>query len=178
MFSFMQASPFESDAALGSRRAIIRRNPDNAQEIEMVEAAWGLPPLEREGKPFKFIRSEGKTFPLMRCLVPASEFHVRNGERRFRVSLDDGNFFYLAGTWRPAEADWPLSYAVITIEANLDVMVYQERQGAVLLRRQNNAWLDLTVPEHELLQPLPARSFRVEEIAPRQVVDRQIALDL
>jgi putative SOS response-associated peptidase YedK len=48
----------------------------------------------------------------------------------------------------------------------------------VLLRRQNKAWLDLTVPEHELLQPLPPRSFRVEEIAPRQVVDRQIALDL
>ncbi|WP_422051120.1 SOS response-associated peptidase family protein [Sphingomonas leidyi] len=178
MFFPMQASPFASDAALGSRRPIIRRNPDNAQEIEMVDAAWGLAPIERGEKPFKFIRSEGRSFPLMRCLVPASEFHVRNDGRRFRVTLDDGNFFYLAGVWRPAEADWPLSYAVVTIEANTDVMVYQERQGAVLLRRQNMAWLDSLVPEHELLQPLPPRSFRVEEIAPRVPIREQLTLAL
>ncbi|MBV5325892.1 MAG: hypothetical protein J0626_11875, partial [Rhodospirillaceae bacterium] len=33
--------PFDSNAPLGERRAIIRRNPDDAQEIEMIEAAWG-----------------------------------------------------------------------------------------------------------------------------------------
>lgn len=172
----MQASPFESDAALGSRRAVIRRNPDDMQEIEMIEAAWGLEPFERGGKPFKFIRCEGKTFPTMRCLVPASEFHIRNADRRFRATLDDGNFFYLAGVWRPVEGDWPLSYAVITIEANPDIFLYQERQGAVLLRRQNMAWLDLTQSEADLLQPLPPRSFRVEEIAPRQPKMQQTEL--
>lgn len=139
----------------------------------MVEAAWGLEPFERGGKPFKFIRSEGKTFPVMRCLVPASEFHVRNADRRFCVTLDDANFFYLAGIWRPTEGDWPLSYAVITIEANADVFLYQERQGAVLLRRQNMAWLDLAQSEAELLQPLPARSFAIEEIAARPALPQQ-----
>jgi len=39
----------------------------------------------------------------------------------------------------------------------------------VLLRRQNMAWLDLTVPQEELLKALPARSYRIEEIAPRVV---------
>jgi hypothetical protein len=37
-------TPFDSDAPLGSRRAIIRRNPDNVQEVEMVEATWGSNP--------------------------------------------------------------------------------------------------------------------------------------
>ncbi|HEX8300093.1 SOS response-associated peptidase family protein [Sphingomonas sp.] len=134
----------------------------------MVEAGWGLQPWEAPGsKPFKFIRSEGKTFPTHRCLIPASEFHIRNGDRRFRVTLEDGNFFYLAGVWRPASPDWPLSFAVVTISANPDVFFYQERQGSVLLRRQNMDWLDLKVAETELLRPLPARSFRVDEIAPR-----------
>jgi putative SOS response-associated peptidase YedK len=172
----MKASPFESEAPLGSRRAIIRRNPENAQEIEMVEAAWGLPPWDGRGKPFKFIRSEERRFEAMRCLIPASEFHIKNGDRRFRVTLEDGNFFYLAGVWRPAEMDLPLSYAVVTIEANPDVFFYQERQGAVLLRRQNMAWLDLTVPPDELLRALPARSFTVEEIAPRAPELRQAEL--
>ncbi|MDK2768094.1 MAG: SOS response-associated peptidase family protein [Sphingomonas sp.] len=173
----MKASPFESEAALGTRRPIIRRNPDNAQEVEMVEAGWGLQPWDGQGtKPFKFIRSEGKTFPTHRCLIPASEFQVKNGDRRFRVTLEDGNWFYLAGVWRPANPDWPMSFAVVTIEANPDVFFYQERQGAVLLRRQNMAWLDLSVPQEELLQPLPPRSFTVTEIAPRAPELRQAEL--
>ena len=169
----MKTSPFESEAPLGSRRPIIRRNPANVQEVEMVEAGWGLQPSEGPGKPFKFIRSEGKTFPTHRCLVPASEFQIKNGDRRFRVSLEDGNFFYLAGVWRPANPDWPLSFALVTIEASPDVFFYQERQGAVLLRRQNMAWLDLTIPQEELLQALPARSFAIQEIAPREPQMRQ-----
>jgi len=172
----MKTSPFESEAPLGSRRPIIRRNPGNVQEVEMVEAGWGLQPFDAPGTPFKFIRSEGKTFPTHRCLVPASEFQIKNGDRRFRVSLEDGNFFYLAGVWRPANPDWPLSFAVVTIEANPDVFFYQERQGAVLLRRLNMAWLDLTVPQEELLQALPARSFKIEEIAPREPQMKQTEL--
>ena len=82
----------------------------------------------------------------------------------------------MAGVWRPAEADRTLSFAVVTIKANPDVFFYQERQGAVLLRRQNMAWLDLTVRQDELLRALPARSFAVEEIAPRAPELRQAEL--
>ncbi|MDB5576644.1 MAG: hypothetical protein JWR80_1820 [Bradyrhizobium sp.] len=173
----MKASPFESEAALGSPRPIIRRNPDNAQEVEMIGAGWGLQPWDGQGTaPFKFMRSEGKTFPTHRCLVPASEFQIKNGDRRFRVTLEDGNFFYLAGVWRPASRDWPLSFAVVTIEANPDVFFYQERQGAVLLRRQNMDWLDAKVSDAELLRALPPRSFLIDEIAPREAQPRQTEL--
>ncbi|CAN5146355.1 SOS response-associated peptidase [soil metagenome] len=164
MFQPMNATPFDSDAPLGSRRAIIRYNPDNAAELEMVELTWGLKPKEADGRPFRFVRSEGRTFPSHRCLIPASEFHVTTGERRYRFSLEDGNWFYLAGVWRPATDAWPESYAILTVEANPEVARYQERQGAVLLRRQRLDWLDQTVPESDLLQPLLARSLDVAQL--------------
>jgi putative SOS response-associated peptidase YedK len=173
----MQASAFESDASLGSRKIIIRRNPRTGKP-QAIEASWGLEPWEPDGKPFKFIRSEGRTFPHQRCLVPASEFQVTNGERKFRVLLDDGNFFYLAGIWRPSSGDRDVSYAIITIEANPDIFFYQDRQGAVLLRRQNMAWLDGTQPEEALLSPLPKHSFIVEEVGPKGLADRQRVLAL
>jgi putative SOS response-associated peptidase YedK len=157
----MQATAFDSNAPLGARRAVIRRYRD---EIEMVELAWGLKNRDPEERPFRFVRAEGRTFPSHRCLIPASEFHVTTDKRSYRFALEDGNFFYLAGIYRPATIDWPESYAILTIDANPDVARYQERQGAVLLRRQNMDWLDLRIPEADLLKPLSARSFDVEEI--------------
>lgn len=43
------------------------------------------------------------------------------GEKRFRVKLDDGNFFYLAGVWEPAMGEWPLAFRIITVAANPEV---------------------------------------------------------
>ncbi|WHU02473.1 SOS response-associated peptidase family protein [Sphingomonas sp. NIBR02145] len=110
--------------------------------------------------------------------MPASEFQVTNGERKFRVTLDDGNFFYLAGIWRPSSGERDVSYAIITIPANPDIFFYQERQGAVLLRRENMAWLDLTQPESELLRALPKHSYQIEEVGKRGLADRQRMLAL
>ena len=155
--------PFDSDA-LGSRRAIIRRNPDDASEIEMIEAAWGSNPRFSDGVRYEFIRSEGRTFPTNRCLVPASEFHIRNGEKKFRVRLEDGNFFYLAAIWEPAMGDWPISYRIITVDANPEVMRYQERHGAIVQRRQVMQWLDLNVTEADLLVKPPVHLFLTDEI--------------
>ena len=159
--------PFDSDAPIDARRAIIRRNPDDPQEIEMVEARWGSNPRFSDGLAYRFVRSEGKTFPSHRCLVPASEFHMTVGKRKYRVTLDGGNFFYLAGIWEPAMCDWPLCYRIITVAANPEVARYQDRHGAIIQRREVMQWLDATVPEAELLQPLPARSFSVEELSGR-----------
>ncbi|KFG88401.1 hypothetical protein BV98_003801 [Sphingobium herbicidovorans NBRC 16415] len=81
-----KATPFDSDAR-GSQRAIIRRNPDDVEVIEIIEAAWGSSPRFSDGVSYEFIRSEGRTFTSNRCLLPASEFHIRNGEKKFRVRL-------------------------------------------------------------------------------------------
>lgn len=168
----MDSAPtsFDSDAPLGSRRAIIRRNPDNVDEVEMVEATWGSDPRFSDGTSYRFVRSEGRTFPSHRCLVPASEFVMAVSDRRYRVTLDGGNFFYLAAVWEPAMADWPLSYRIITVAANPEVSRYQERHGAIIQRRQVMQWLDHSVREAKLLETPPPRTFVVEEMtsAPRQ----------
>ncbi len=85
-----------------------------------------------------------------------------------KFSLADGDWFYFAGTWRPASQDWPEAYAVITIEANGDVAPFHDRQMAVPGRRQRMDWLDLSRSEHELLLPLPIRTFRIERAIARQ----------
>ena len=103
-------TPFHPDAPLGARRVIIRRNPEDTSEIEMVEAAWGSDP-RFGGVTYRFVRSEGQTFPTRRCLIPVSEFHMTVGDESYRVALESSEHFYIAGAWEPAMAEWPLCYA-------------------------------------------------------------------
>jgi putative SOS response-associated peptidase YedK len=168
MFHAMDASPkpFDFAAPDGATRAIIRYDPANGQDKEMIEAVWGSDPRFSAGTSYRFVRSEGRAFPGQRCLVPASEFQMMVGQRRYRVTLDAGNFFYLAGIWEPAMACWPLAFRIITVAANAEVSRYQERHGAIIHRRQVMQWLDGTVPEADLLVTPPARLFRIEEFHP------------
>jgi len=160
----MIPTPFDPESPLGNRRAIIRRNPEDRQEIEMVEAVWGSDPRFGDGDSYRFIRSEGRTFPSHRCLIAASEFQMRVAKKRYRVTLDDGNFFYLAGVWAPPMAEWPLNYRIVTVAANREVEPYQDRHGAIILRRDVMKWLDGTMDETDILITPPARTFRVAEI--------------
>jgi len=168
-------TPFDSDAPLGVRRAIIRRNPDNAQEIEMVAATWGSNPRFSDGIAYRFVRSEGKTFPSHRCLIPASEFQMTVGDRKYRVTRDDGNFFYLAGVWEPAMGDWPICYRIVTVAANPEVARYQDRHGAAIDRRDVKKWLDHSVPEIDLLVTPPARTFVIEEMGAKARTQAELA---
>ena len=161
----MKATTFDMDAPLDERRIIVRYGDEG---VEMVELPWGLRPKELGGRPFILVRAEGRMFPSHRCLVPASEFQLTHRGRRLTFSLADGDWFYFAGIWRPASQGWPEAYAVFTIEANGDVAPYHDRQMAVLRRRQRMDWLDLSRPEHELLQPLPIGAFRIERAIARQ----------
>lgn len=131
----------------------------------MVEAAWGSDPRFTGGTTYRFVRSEGQVFRSQRCLIPANEFHMTVGEKRYRTTLDGGSHFYLAGVWEPPMANWPLCYRVITVAANPEVGRYQDRHGAIIQRRQVMQWLDAEVPEIDLLVTPPARTFAVEEIS-------------
>lgn len=157
----MQAEAFDPHAPLGTRRAVIRHASDG---IEMVELGWGLKPRDEDGRPSRFVRAEGRRFPIRRCLIPASEFQVTRAGRHYRVALADRDWFYIAGIWQPAEGSWPEAYAVLTVEANAEVSRYQARQGAVLRRTDRKRWLDLSCSEDELLQPLEPGSFRIEPL--------------
>jgi putative SOS response-associated peptidase YedK len=165
MFSYMKATTFDTDAPLDERRIIVRYGDEG---VEMVELPWGLRPKEPGNLPFMLARAEGRRFTSHRCLVPASEFLISRHGQRCRISLADGDWFYFAGIWRPASEDWPEAFAILTIEANADVAPYQDRQMALLRRRQRMDWLDFSRPEHELFQPLPIGAFQIERAITRQ----------
>ena len=152
----------------GEPGAIIRRQGD---ELELVNLHWGLRPSAENGRPFTTVRAEGRVFPLHRCLVPASEFHLEHKKDRWRFTLADGDHFYFAGIWRPASRDWPESYAIHTTVANEEVLPFRERQMAVIRRVDRFAWLRHETAEADILQPLPPHSFRAEaEGAPRTLL--------
>lgn len=155
----MQATAFDLNAPLDERRIIVRYGDDG---VEMVELPWGLRSAEPGGRPFHLVRAEGRTFPSHRCLVPATEFRLTRRGERYRFSLEDGDWFYFAGIWRPASAAWPEAYAILTVTANAEVAPYQERQMAVLRRRQRMDWLDGSQPAGQFLTPSPRRTFHVE----------------
>lgn len=110
------------------------------------------------------MRSEGRTFPSHRYLMPASEFHMQVAKERYRVRLEDGNFFYLACVWERPLDDWPLSFRIITVAANPEVSRYQDRHGAIIFRRQAQQWLDGDISEADLLVTPPAKILVIEEI--------------
>jgi putative SOS response-associated peptidase YedK len=159
----MAPTPFDPESAEG-RRALIRRNPEDESEIEMVDAVWGSDPRFADGVGYRFVRSEGRAFPTRRCLIPASEFRMGTGDHRYRVTLDSGNFFYLAATWDPPLAAWPLSYRILTIPAGADVVPYQSRHGVIVQRRDVMGWLDASIPNEILFKEPPRHSFFVEPL--------------
>ena len=157
-------TPFDPDAPNGGVEALVRRNPDNMTEIEMVKAVWGSDPRFNDGINYRFVRAEGRAFPARRCLIPASEFRMGTGDHRYRVTLDSGNFFYLAAVWDPPLADWPLSYRILTIPAGADVIPYQSRHGVIIQRRDVQHWLDGTLPNEELFAEPPRHTLFVEPL--------------
>ena len=86
------------------------------------------------------------------------------GDHRYRVTLDSGNFFYLAAIWDPPLADWPLSYRILTIPAGADVIPYQSRHGVIVHRRDVMHWLDGTLPNETLFEEPPRHTLFVEPL--------------
>ena len=86
------------------------------------------------------------------------------GDHRYRVTLDSGNFFYLAAVWDPPLADWPLSYRILTIPAGADVIPYQSRHGVIIERRNVMHWLDGTLPNEVLFEEPPRHTLFVEPL--------------
>lgn len=145
---------------IGQPGAVIRRGRDG--KSEMVNLIGGLEPAWPDERPFEAVRVEGRTFPANRCLVPASEFFHRRKGRVYRFTRVDGDWFYLAGIWRPAMPRWPSAYAALTIAANDDVAPYAERQMVVIPRGRQMEWLDHSTPENDILVPLPSPTFKTE----------------
>jgi len=144
---------------------IIRRHEEG---VELAQLRWGFAPGRPKAAPVINFRSEGRRFQAGRCLIPASHFFEFTGAKspksKWRFTKTGEDWFCFAGLWRPASADAPEAFTMLTTEPGPDVAPIHNRQVVVLERADWAAWLDLTRPESELLRPLQSGSLQVEQV--------------
>jgi putative SOS response-associated peptidase YedK len=144
---------------------VIRRRDDG---VELVQMRWGFPPARPKAGPVINFRSEGRRFPVGRCLVQASHFFEFTGKKspktKWRFTKAGEDWFCFAGLWRPMPDGSGEAFTLLTTEPGPDVAPIHNRQVAALDRDDWLAWLDLTRAEAELLRPLPAGSLPVEQV--------------
>ena len=139
--------------------------------IELMPMRFGFPPPRPRASPVFNFRSEGRRFhESKRCLIPASAFFEFTGKKypkaMNRFSLADAPFLAIAGLWREGQEGEPPAFTMLTTEPGPDVAPYHDRQVVVLRPENWAAWIYLTEPEAELLQPLPAGSLKAATVRP------------
>jgi len=147
------------------RAPVIRRLRDGTNEFS--ELRWGFPPARPKGAPVINFRSEGRKFPVGRCLVPASHFFEFTGRKspktKWKFMKSDEDWFCFAGLWRPMAAGGE-AFTLLTTEPSPDVAPIHDRQMVVLERCDWSAWLEQTGNGADLLRALPEGSLRVEQV--------------
>ena len=142
---------------------VIRRLEDGTNEFSVFR--WGFPPARPKGPPVINFRSEGRRFPVGRCLVPASHFFEFTGTKspktKWKFTKVDEHWFCFAGLWRPMP-EGSEAFTLLTINPSPDVAPIHDRQMVVLERADWSAWLEQTGNEVDLLRALPADSLKVE----------------
>jgi putative SOS response-associated peptidase YedK len=129
----------------------------------MMTWAWKGP----GGKPVFNFKSDGRDFSKSdRLLILATGFYEYTAPANPKVKLKDQHFFTLAGHdwfWI-AGIEKQGCFTMLTTNPGPDVKPYHDRQICVLEPKDGPAWLNLTVPEAQLLRPLPLGSLRVKTL--------------
>ena len=148
------------------RAPVIRRLEDGRNEFTVLR--WGFPPARPKGAPAINFRSEGRRFPVGRCLVPASHFFEFTGKTtpkaKWKFTKAGEEWFCFAGLWRPMPNGTGDAFTLLTTAPGPDVAPIHDRQMIVLERDDWASWLDLTKPEAAFIRPLPAGALRVEQV--------------
>jgi putative SOS response-associated peptidase YedK len=114
------------------------------------------------------LRSEGRRFPVGRCLVPASHFFEFTGKTtpksKWKFTKVGEEWFCFAGLWRSMPSVAGDAFTLLTTKPGPDVALIHDRQMIVIEQDDWAAWLDLTKPEATLLRPLPAGALQVEQV--------------
>jgi putative SOS response-associated peptidase YedK len=151
---------------------VIAAHGDGSTSLE--ELHWGLRPRDG-GRPWGLIRSEGKSFDGLRCIVPVDDFSI-NGHHpnpgKWQVVPTRPNAAF-AGIWRRPYPDWPASYALLTVEAGPDLAPYEPRQNIVLWEEDWRDWLHHLRPAEEILRAPPMGSLVVERRLGRSRAQRE-----
>jgi putative SOS response-associated peptidase YedK len=145
------------------RAPVIRRLQDGTNEFS--ELRWGFPSARLKGPPVINFRSEGRRFPVGRCLIPASHFFEFTGTKspktKWKFTKVGEDWFCFAGLWRPMGGE---AFTLLTTEPSADVAPIHDRQMVVLERPDWSAWLEETENETDLLRALLAGSLKVEQV--------------
>jgi putative SOS response-associated peptidase YedK len=140
---------------------------DPAQGVELADARWWLIPFfHRKGvKDWKPMCTNARaetvattatyreSYRRRRCLVPATHFFERTGEKGAKVmwkfTKAGSDLFCFAGLWdRCQTTDGPIeSFSIVTCEPGPDCSPYHNRQPVILERDQCAGWLDLTTAD-------------------------------
>jgi putative SOS response-associated peptidase YedK len=135
---------------------------------------WGLIPHWAKDDKFKFqtinARVEGmeskpvyrKPFRMQRCLVPATGFYewdkTQTPSQPYYFTLKSGEMFAFAGlydVWTDPKTNKEIqSYTIITTAANGVVGKIHHRMPVILLREDEDEWLNPDIIEPERLLPL------------------------
>jgi putative SOS response-associated peptidase YedK len=134
---------------------------------EFTELRWGFPPAQPKRPPVINFRSEGRRFPVGRCLVPASFFYEFTGSKspksKWKFTRIGEPWFCFAGLWRPM-SEGGAAFTLLTTDPSSDVAPIHDRQMVILERSDWSAWLQETGNEADLLHALPAGSLAVEQV--------------
>jgi putative SOS response-associated peptidase YedK len=151
-------------------RAPIVRAAGNDQGFALVERRWSWP--GPTGKPVYNFRSEGREFPVGRCLIVADGFYEytapadpkQKRKDRWLFTRPGEDWFAIAGIVRVAP-EIGEAFTMLTTEPGPDVALYHSRQIVVLTREDWSRWLDPAIPAGDVLRPPPAGSLAVEKAA-------------
>jgi putative SOS response-associated peptidase YedK len=144
------------------------------ERARLTELTWA--PRDRNKKPVFNFRAEGRRFgKTKRCLIPASHFyeftvaaHARQKHKdKWQFALAGSDWFCIAGIVRKDAIDGADCFTMLTTSPGPDVSPYHDRQVVVLRPPDWRAWLDLSRPEGDLLQPLAVGSLSVARAAPK-----------
>lgn len=126
---------------------------------ELKQLRWGFE--QPKGGPLINFRSEGRRFPVGRCLIPADGFYEFTGAKapkaKWLFTATDDDLFCIAGLVREDR------FTMLTMEPGPDVAPYHQRQIAILPRDQWAAWLGPAEAQRPL-PTLPEGSLAVTRI--------------
>jgi putative SOS response-associated peptidase YedK len=100
--------------------------------------------------------------------VPASHFFEFTGTKspksKWKFTKAGEDWFCFAGLWRPMLDGAGDAFILLTTVPGPDVAPLHDRQMVILDRNDWSAWLDLSLPESDLLRALPTGALCVEQV--------------
>ena len=125
----------------------------------LLQRRWGF--VQEKGGPLINFRSDGRSFPKGRCLVPIDGFYEFTGTKapksKWLFTPAEGPFLGVAGFIRDDR------FTLLTCAPGPDIAPYHDRQIAILPREHWGAWLDERSPQ-PAIKPLAAGGLSVTQV--------------